>query len=206
MPDNIIKEYTKIVDSIYGVFLDGCQGFSSAKTAFEQSQLLTLQQNKKLLAENKSLNSTSHYSTIEELDSACIIYSKGNKNESDYRTLHYCATQEEYKKRNSPKGGNYKFIGNMTLISIYEYWENSCRNKLATYHQVKQDKIKSDIFGDLRYLRNSIIHHQGVALPDVEKCKIFNWYKANDEIFINGDQMEDIISAIKDSKLDLYYL
>ncbi|MGA1825502.1 MAG: hypothetical protein ACMUIP_12660, partial [bacterium] len=91
--------------------------------------------------------------------------------------MHYSSTQAEYKKRNSPDGINYRFIGNMALISIYEYWENSCRNKLANYHQVDQKKIKSIIFGDLRLLRHSIVHHKGIALPNVEQCKIFNWYK-----------------------------
>ena len=64
--------------------------------------------------------------------------------------------------------------------------------------------IKSNIFGDLRYLRNSIIHHRGIALREVEKCKIFSWYKQNDEIFIDGDQMEEIVSTIKESNLDIY--
>jgi hypothetical protein len=204
MPENIIREYIRIVDSVYGVFLDSCQGFSSARSLFEQSQSLTLEKNKKLLAENQSLNSANYNSTIKQFDDSCMIYSKGKKGESDYRILHYCPTQAEYKKRNSPEGDNYRFIGNMTLITIYEYWENSCRNKLALYHRVKQKQIRSQIVGDLRILRNSIVHHMGIALPEVEKCKQFSWYKTNDDIFINEDQMEDIIATIKESKLSLY--
>jgi len=206
MPENIIREYIRIVDSIYGVFLDGCQGFSSAKSLFEQSQLLNLERNRKLLAENQPTSTVHYNSTINDFDDSCIIYSKGKKGESDYRILHYCPTQAEYKRRNSTGGENYRFIGNIALITIYEYWENSCRNKLASYHGVKQKHIRSQIFGDLRILRNSIIHHRGIALPEIEKCKEFNWYKTDDAIFINGDQMEDIVAAIKQSRLSLYVI
>jgi len=92
----------------------------------------------------------------------------------------------------------------MALISIYDYWEHSCRNKLADYHNVKPIQITSQIFGELRLLRNSIIHHGGIALPAVQSCMTFNWYKKGDSIFIDGDQMEDIVTSIKDSQRCLY--
>jgi hypothetical protein len=206
MPKDIIKEYIKILDSIYGVFLDGCQGFSSAKSLFEKSQLLTLEKNKRLHEDNQHKKGVHYNLSIKEFDASCMIYSKGKKGESDYRVLHYCPTQGEYKRRNSPDGENYRFIGNMALISIYEYWESSCRNKVAAFYGVKQKQIKSEIFGDLRLIRNSIIHHAGIALPEIEKCKRFNWYKNGDTIFIDGDQMEDIVSAIKNSGQSLYFV
>ncbi|MDL1969134.1 MAG: hypothetical protein LWW97_11515 [Deltaproteobacteria bacterium] len=94
----------------------------------------------------------------------------------------------------------------MALIAIYEYWESSCRNKLAVYHGVKLKQVKSQIFGDLRFLRHSIVHHGGIALPEVEKCKKFIWYKTGDEIFINGYQMEEIVAAIKKLGISLYFI
>jgi len=206
MPKDIINEYIRTLDSIYGVFLDGCQGFSSAKSLFEKSQLLTLEKNKRLQKDDHHQKSVQYNLSIEEFDASCMIYSKGEKGESDYRILHYCPTQGEYKRRNSPAGENYRFIGNMALITIYEYWESSCRNKLATFYKVKPKRIKSDIFGDLRLIRHSIIHHAGIALPSIEKCKRFNWYKRGDTIFIDGDQLEDIVSAIKNSGLSLYFV
>lgn len=189
MPQKIIREYIKIVDAIYGVYLDGVQGFHSARKTFEDAQTSTLARNKKLESIRPNNSSTKHNLSIEELDSSCLIYSKGTRGEADYRVLHYCPTQAQYKKRNSPDGENYRFIGNMALISIYEYWENSCRNKLANHHKVEQSKIISQIFGDLRLLRNSIVHQKGIASANVERCSIFTWYKADDDIFIDGDKI-----------------
>lgn len=204
MPEKIIEEYIKILNAIYGVYLDGIQGFSSAKKVFEDAQLSTLAMNKELEKIKPGNSNTEYNLSIKEFDDSCLIYKKGTKGKPDYRVLHYCSTQAQYKKRNSPNGENYRFLGNMALISIYEYWQNSCRNKLAIHHKVKPAKIISPIFGDLRLLRNSIVHHKGIALANVERCLIFTWYKANDNILIDGDKMEDIVATIKRSKANLY--
>lgn len=203
MPVNIIKEYIKIVDSIYGVYLDGCQGFSAAKSLFERSQQSTLENNK-LKAARDTNGSTRYNTTINEFDDSCMIFTRGKKEDNDYRVLHYCPTQKEYKNRNSHNGENYKFMGNMALISIYEYWESACRNKLAAYHKVEQKQVESDIFGDIRILRHSIIHNKGISLPEINKCSVFTWYQPKDVIFIDGDKIEDIVSSIKANQKNLY--
>lgn len=202
----IVKEYVGAVDAIYGVFLDSCQGFSTAKSKFERSQWSTLKRNKELQKSDPSGSGITRNLTIESFDASCLIYSLGEKEEADYRILHYCPTQAEYKERNSLGGENYRFIGNMALISIYEYWENSCRNTLASHHNVETTQIVSQIFGDLRLLRHSIIHHRGIALPEIGQCKKFSWYEKGDSIFIDGGKMEEIVAAIKDPRDGLYYI
>lgn len=56
--------------------------------------------------------------SIEHLDSLNMRYGKGNPNDSDAVVLYKC-TQAEYKARNTKNGVNFKFIGNMTLVSFY---------------------------------------------------------------------------------------
>ena len=61
----------------------------------------------------------------------------------------------------------------MSLISIYQYWEDYFRSKIANYLYLKdKSDLKSPIMGDVRRLRVSIIHHKGIALKDVERCEI----------------------------------
>lgn len=204
MIKKIINEFIESVDSVYGVFLDGCRGLESSLDSFEQSVLIQIEQNKKKASENKQESNISYNLSIQDFDSSCLIYSKGTKGQADYRILHYTSTQAEFKQRNSPGGNNYKFIGNMSLISIYAYWEKSCRNLIAAHHRVQPCQVQSEIFGDLRWLRASILHHKGIALPEVERCKIFKWYKRNDAIFIDGNHMEEIVSSIKKSIYNLY--
>ena len=51
--------------------------------------------------------------------------------------------------------------------------------------------------GDLRLIRNSIVHHAGIALKEIEKCELLRWYKKDDEIFIDEDKFKIIVFHIK---------
>lgn len=193
---NIIEEFEKTVDAIYGAYLDSVEGYSLVKSQLEYAQEDQIGINRKLKEKNISPNI--HYNlSIDDFDSSCIIYSEGKKGSENYRILHYCCTQAEYKERNSPSGRNYRFIGNMSLISIYQYWDDHFRQKIADllFKKGKND-IKSPIMGDLRFFRQSIIHHQGIALKNVEKCEILKWYKEGDEIFIDKVKLEEIVSHV----------
>ena len=190
---DIIEEFEKTVDAIYGAYLDSVEGYSLVKKQLENAQKKQVLINKKLKENNTNPNV--HYNlSLDDFDSSCLIYSQGEKGTKDYKVLHYCCTQAEYKGRNSPSGRNYKFIGNMSLISIYQYWEDYYRSEIADFLSIEnKNDLKAPIMGDLRFLRISIIHHKGIALKDVEKCEMLKWYKSGDEIFIDQDKLEEII-------------
>ncbi|HEY9295501.1 MAG TPA: hypothetical protein VIQ31_03850, partial [Phormidium sp.] len=78
-------------------------------------------------------------------------------------------------------------------ISIYSYWEDYYRNKIAELLSKKKNDLKEPIMGDLRLVRNSIIHHRAIALPEIEDCTLLRWYKERDKIFISKEQFEEII-------------
>lgn len=181
--ERCICEYSDIVNSIFGTYLDSKLGFDSNKQMIENAQ--------------SQMNLD-----ITELENNTISYGTGNPEDSNSVEIHR-TTQREYKQRNSKNGNNYKFIGNMCLISIYQYWEDYYRGKIATLKGIAKNDLKSDIMGDLRWLRMSIIHHKGIAMKDVEKCKILKWYKEGDEIFINQENLQEIIMNIKIMLIEL---
>ena len=51
--------------------------------------------------------------------------------------------------------------------------------------------------GDLRLLRNSIIHNKGIADADIGKCKVIKKFAPGDVIALNKSDMNQIIRAIK---------
>ena len=59
----------------------------------------------------------------------------------------------------------------MSLISIYQYQEDYYRTKIAEKNGVVKNDIKSDTMMKLRLIQISIIHHKGIALKYVKKCK-----------------------------------
>ncbi len=184
--NDILSDFEYVVTSILGVYLNTIGGFHlclKEVTAYQENQLEQLRKTRPECA------------SIEFLDSTPGQYCEGNPNISGAKVLFEC-TLGEYKKRNSPRGLNHRVIGNMCIIVIYQYWEDYFRPEVARNLGKEKDDISSDIMGDLRYLRHSIIHHESIALKEVENCKLLRWYKEGDEIFIDEDKFKNIVSYI----------
>ena len=188
-----IDDFEKVVDYIYGVYLDATTGFRKVLEGFKKSQTDSLAVLKETHPE---------LATIDYLDSVHMIYGKGNPNLPEAVELHRC-TQKEYKERNSENGLNFRFLGNMALVSLYQYWEDFHRAQIADELGMEKTDLKAPIIGDLRLIRISIIHHAGIALKEIENCELLKWYKEGDEIFIDKAKFEDIIYQIQNMLQDL---
>jgi hypothetical protein len=115
------------------------------------------------------------------------------------------ATQGEVKARNAHDGENFKTLGQLCLVSFYDFWQDYLR---VEYVKAKglfdpndpKESLRThasrDIWGDLGYLRNSIVHHRGIATDNVTKCKLIKWFQPGDEIAISPAQMRAIFLAL----------
>lgn len=83
------------------------------------------------------------------------------------------------------------------MVLIYQYWEEHYRELIAKEYGFSKNDLKIDIFGDLRNLRNSIIHHKGIEIDG--KYKILKWFKKDKEIKIDKEQFEEIILNIRNA-------
>jgi Trypsin-like peptidase domain len=99
--------------------------------------------------------------------------------------------------RNADCGENATFVGNMALVMIYSYWEDHYREQIATARRVTKDDLKSDVMGDMRWLRQSIIHHRGIATNDVGNCKVLLWFAKGEEIFLSEQMFLQMISYVR---------
>jgi len=180
----LLSEFYQTVDSIYGVYLDSTRGFHLVKKQQVEAQRLTV----------KMLEKTDpEHANIEHLDTVSAMYGKGDPNKPGSVVLHTCS-QGELKARNEEGGANHRFIANMCLVSIYQYWEDHYRKEIAC--ALTQEEEDSDIMGDIKNLRKSIIHHKGVALREVRNCKILRQFNEGDEIFIDKKMFEQVINEI----------
>jgi hypothetical protein len=182
-----LTEFEKIVDYIFGVYLDATTGFERLRTWFKENQGKSLEMLKE---------SHPEFAGMEYLDTVSFTYGVGDPGAPGAIVLHKC-TQREYKERNTEKGINYKFIGNMSLVSLYQYWEDHYRAKVAENLSLQKNKLKEPVMGDIRRLRISIIHHSGIALKEIEKCELLKWLKEGDEIFIDKEKFVEIVFYVK---------
>jgi hypothetical protein len=124
-----------------------------------------------------------------------------------YVHLHQ-ADSEEIKTRNVINGANYIYMANMCVVSIYQYWEDHYREKIAKLLNLESKKLKNDsrdkpknrikvaIFSDIMHLRNSIIHNRGIANSKISQCEVFRWFKKGDQITFDRDSVGQIIDEI----------
>jgi hypothetical protein len=110
----------------------------------------------------------------------------------------HAATQGEVRTRNAPGGENFTTLGQLCLISFYDFWEDYLRREYAIAKgfldrnerdpEIEQkclrDHASHDLWGDLRHLRTSIVHNLGIATSDISKCKLIKWFKPGDPIVL----------------------
>jgi hypothetical protein len=94
------------------------------------------------------------------------------------------------KDRNSSNGINYQFASRMTIVYIFEIWEGCYREEIKRKLKIGDNqKLVAPIMGDLRLLRNSIVHNKGKAKRDVSKCEIIRDFSEHDSIEITPTRM-----------------
>jgi len=186
----ILSEFENLTMEIVGVYFDSISGYEHNIEWLNKSQRDTFER----------VKTNNPYFKMEDCDNANFIYGDGIPEVTPLELFHN-STQKEYKIRNSKIGSNCKFIGNMCLITIYQYWEDNYRERLAKMFSVKKDDIKSDLFGDIGIIRHSIIHNNSIASFKIKKCKILNWFQPNDEIFINMEYILEILRNIRKHKI-----
>ncbi len=128
------------------------------------------------------------------------------------------ATQGEVRTRNAPDGLNYTTLGQLCLISFYDFWEDYLRPEYAiakgvldrnehnkeVMEKCLREHASHDLWGDLGYLRTSIVHRQGIAISAVAKCKLIKWFKPGDVVALTPGHMRAIFLALLAYRNELF--
>ncbi|WP_157886849.1 hypothetical protein [Hymenobacter sp. PAMC 26628] len=175
-----LTEFYYVVEDIKGMYYDSKQGFTGNLERQLQYQLKFCQEYGKTMA---------------YMDSTMIGTISGPPGEVGSKILH-TTTQGEYKANNDQGGRNEIVIANLSICQIYSYWEDYYRGLVAIDLGIKKNELLSDIFGDIRLLRNSILHNRGIATSDLSKCKIITWFTRGENIQIGADEFKFIMTHI----------
>ncbi|MBK9177398.1 MAG: hypothetical protein IPM46_13900 [Flavobacteriales bacterium] len=119
-------------------------------------------------------------------------------NGPDAQFTEHRATAGEIVARSSPGGMNSRLVGNMALVYVYQLWEKVFRRKLAeALGFANMNDLQIDLMDDVRQLRKSIIHHNGIALAVCGKAKVFKKFNMGESIFINGNDFFELTKLIR---------
>jgi hypothetical protein len=183
-----VAEFVDVVDFQFGIYLDSRAGFQEIheKTIKHQSEFI-----EKLKVEDPEK------ANMEYMDSVLYFYGVGDPNDPS-NILWHKVTQKQFKERTAKNGVNEKTTCRNCIVLIYQFWETEYRNRVSQALSVNRETILIPIIGDLRLIRNAVLHNKSRVTNDmVAKSELIKGLCEGQEIYFSGKTMYEIVQAIK---------
>jgi hypothetical protein len=176
----LFHEFSSHIEALHTLYLDSLVGYSIL--------------HERLIAQQESMRTIlgdHEYATQEFQDTCSIVYK--NLANRDYTPVSMSPVmkQGDMRRRVVDDGINTILLGRQCVVTAYAYWEEYLRveiGKAAGFlpataqasekktRAILNEHVVSDFWGDLRHIRNSIVHTNGIANSDVKKCKLLLWF------------------------------
>ena len=172
-----IQEYLDEVNEIFGFYFDIVLACNSARREFLQLQ-----------------------ATHNISDDSPFMVKEGPPSKTpdeEMETSIHSTTLSAVKSRMDSNGFDTIRAAEAAIIFAYHVWEEKYRNNLTKKDGTSLRPVSSDIMGDLRLIRNSIIHNKGITKNDIVKCKIFTKFSPGERIALSSHDICAIISEIR---------
>ena len=182
--DTIIRSYIDFVNAQVGVYMDALAGFAGHRTRVErQVHRVNRPSGTK---KNKDGNNVVVWASYEDPTQPDIIHNR-------------IIRANDYIQANSPHGSNERQHSQAILIFLFIYWEDEIRPRLAASVNKETKDIRSDIMGDLRIVRNVILHSNGVIRANKYKelKKLADMFTIDEPLHPSYDHMHKIFVFIK---------
>ena len=82
------------------------------------------------------------------------------------------------------------------IAEVYQLWEHRFRDEMKTALSPGAALIrpKTDAFGDLRRIRNDLLHTGTASAEWTGKCKVLRWFKREDRIVLGVNHVLDFLN------------
>ena len=189
----LYEEFSEFLYSLHTLYLDSLAGYSLLHVA-------TLKEEKEI----------QQYPDI-NIDDYNIPYE--NICEYDFFAFNSASSAmklSDVKKRTSQNGINSILVGRMCVVLAYTYWDEYFRKEVAyamgvlspdqknqeEVNQILNEHVSEDFWGDVRHLRTSIVHKNGIAVSDISKCKLLNWFSCGESIDLDYEKMRVVFNRM----------
>jgi hypothetical protein len=200
------EEFTQHWERLHAFYLDAVAGFEFVLNHVESEQ-----------AEARNYVRDSELDSQEFQDTRMFTYSNIFSEDFCTSAIHR-ATQSEVRARNAHNGSNFITLGQLCLVSFYDFWNDylrreyvvakGCLDRNEPDEEVIKRRLREhashDLWGDFYYLRSSIVHRRGIATSAVAKCKLIKWFKPGDLISITPRHMGAIFLALLTYRNELF--
>jgi hypothetical protein len=180
-----VTELVSSVDRLYGLYLDSGLGFLANAEQLRRGQ----EHSRSLVPPGTDLDSLPHF------------IGRGDPNDPA-NVLQHRTTQGQFLRRNERGGENHVLVSQMLVVLICSFWEHEFRPRLADVLHVLPSEILVPIFGDLRLLRNDIVHNRGILQETtIRRLEVVAAGQPGTTLTFNDAAIETLVRNIK-SALD----
>jgi len=178
-----IEEYEEILERIFSIYLDATEGFRHiAKT----SVIFTVDVEPKPKVRDLRGESPAGH----------VIYKLGSHETGDYMELS-ARTGKQIIADNQDDGPNWDFMGAMSIVAAYQFWEDHYRASIAGHLGLGDKPLTIPIFGDQRRFRRCIVHNRNRWNDDLKKLECFKLEKGEgDDHSVEVHFPKKVIEAI----------
>lgn len=181
--DDVIKDFIDFMSRQRGVYIDAMAGFAGHEVRIEQQIARVTRPSARGIGD----------------DGMSVIMMASYEDPSKPNVIHSRIVRaNDYISDNSELGFNAQQQAYALIVFILAYWEHETRVRLAEAQGVELNDIKSDIFGDLREIRHSILHTKGILRREKhKKLKVVqDMFKADAPILITFEKMHRIFECM----------
>jgi len=202
----LFNEFATKLEEQHTYYLDSVIGFSVLHERMVAKQLDVM----KFLGEHE-------YASEEFLDTCTTLYKELSAKDLVPMTLSPVMKQGRVKARNRENGENTLILGANCVVALYSYWEEYLRVEIGIAkgvldigarnndqtREVLNQHVAYDIWGDIRHLRNSIVHNNGLAYSKITGCNIIKCFKPGDKVELDFEKMRAIFLLLADFRNEL---
>lgn len=191
----LFQEYSSMVEKWSTFYLDSIAGYSLLYKNLNDKQ----NDLKKFFEEEEFIS-------LEFQNQCSILYKDISNTDLSPISLSPVMKQGDVKKRVVNDGFDTLLLGNQCIVLAYSYWEEYLRFELGkalgvlsanakpgkASDQILKLHVSCDFWGDIKLIRESIVHCNGMASSDISKCKVFKWFSHNQPIELTYERMKFI--------------
>src|SRR3989338_4837598 len=191
-PEAIIREYIDFVNRQVGVYMDALAGFAGHYTRVERQ----------VHRVNRPVSSR-----IDNTGQRVVVWASYEDPTQPDVIHNRIIRADDYIAANSKGGSNEQQHSQAVLVFLFTYWEDEIRPRLAVLRKVKPEEIRSDIMGDLRILRNVVLHAKGIIRSEEYKRlkKLTDMFIVDQSVHIPYENMHKIFVLIKQDCARMLY-
>jgi len=90
------------------------------------------------------------------------------------------------------------------LVRLYAEWEEFHRSQIAHEYGVPNDHVLCGLMGELRRVRNWIVHNRSIVKRDVSRISVLPWVlKEGVEMKVSSQMMREFMTCANNMKVDL---